>query len=455
MATNLYTGRTQARKSFFLLMVCIIILLFFGIAAFIYLERESPVVSLSEDIKLIGAYKEVTLTVTDRKSGISKVSVSLVQGGKEKKLSEKALLREGYAPKAGPERIELPVVIDSKALNLKNGKAQLVVSAKDFSYWNFFRGNTSKRTYDFIIDSEPPKVSRMDSPRYIKPGGAGIVIYKISEPIVNHGVRVNGFFHAGFPVKGAENTFGAIIGLPYDTKEIANAAVEAVDEAGNIGKAPFGMILKSVNWKQDQINVPDSFLTLKIPEFSQYYPEMQGSDLDKYLYVNNTVRQLNNRRIMELCSKSMKEQLWQGKFDRMARASNRAGYADHRTYFYQGKEVDRQVHLGIDLASTRHAEIMAANRGKVIFADYLGIYGNTVILDHGLGVFSLYSHLSQIGVVVDDIVEKGQGLGASGTSGMAGGDHLHFSILINGVLVDPLEWWDAQWLDINILSYLK
>ena len=91
----------------------------------------------------------------------------------------------------------------------------------------------------------------------------------------------------------------------------------------------------------------------------------------------------------------------------------------------------------------------------MIFADYLGIYGNTVILDHGLGVFSLYSHLSQIGIEVGAIVDKDQGIGESGATGMAGGDHLHFSILVNGILVDPLEWWDAKWLDLNIASYLK
>ena len=111
--------------------------------------------------------------------------------------------------------------------------------------------------------------------------------------------------------------------------------------------------------------------------------------------------------------------------------------------------------MGIDLASVRHADIQAANSGKVIFAEYIGIYGNTVIIDHGQGVFSLYSHLSQIKVVKDDMVKKGDVLGSSGTSGMAGGDHLHFSILINGIFVDPLEWWDGSWLEINILSYLR
>ena len=117
-------------------------------------------------------------------------------------------------------------------------------------------------------------------------------------------------------------------------------------------------------------------------------------------------------------------------------------------------EIDQQVHLGIDLASTRQADIKAANRGNVVFADYLGIYGNTIILDHGQGIFSLYSHLSQISVAVGELIDKGVVIGLSGNSGMAGGDHLHFSILVNGIFVTPLEWWDQQWLQLNIEDVL-
>ena len=138
----------------------------------------------------------------------------------------------------------------------------------------------------------------------------------------------------------------------------------------------------------------------------------------------------------------------------MARSSRQAGFGDHRTYYYHNKEIDKQVHLGIDLASVRHAGVEAANTGVVVFADYLGIYGNTVILDHGEGIFTLYSHMSHIDVAVNDKVEKGARLGLTGSTGMAGGDHLHFSVLINGIFVNPVEWWDEQWLKLNILSYL-
>jgi murein DD-endopeptidase MepM/ murein hydrolase activator NlpD len=272
--------------------------------------------------------------------------------------------------------------------------------------------------------------------------------------VAKHGVNVNGYFHLGFPLAGKKDVYGSIIALPYDSTKITDAHVVAVDLAGNVGKAPFGMIVKKRKFKHDVINIPDSFLSLKIPEFTQYYPEMTGTPIEQFIYINTEVRKQNRAAIAKLCGQPIPEKLWSGRFGRMAGAG-RAGYADHRDYVYKGKIIDKQVHLGMDIASVRHAPVKAANKGKVVFTDYLGIYGNMVLLDHGTGVFSLYSHMSQIGVVPGDIVEKNDILGATGTTGMAGGDHLHFGVLVNGIIVDPLEWWDVSWLDLHIESYFR
>ena len=91
----------------------------------------------------------------------------------------------------------------------------------------------------------------------------------------------------------------------------------------------------------------------------------------------------------------------------------------------------------------------------VVFADFLGIYGNCVILDHGLGVQSLYAHMSTIGVKVGDSVTKGQELGRTGSTGLAGGDHLHFTMLLQGVPVNPVEWWDPHWLQDRVNRKIK
>jgi murein DD-endopeptidase MepM/ murein hydrolase activator NlpD len=134
--------------------------------------------------------------------------------------------------------------------------------------------------------------------------------------------------------------------------------------------------------------------------------------------------------------------------------AGRAQFADQRTYLYNGQAIDTQTHLGVDIASTAQAPIRAANRGRVVFAEYLGIYGNMIILDHGQGIASLYSHLSTIETTVGTLVEKDQQIGRSGASGMAGGDHLHFSMLVHGLFVTPVEWWDQHWIDVNIKNAL-
>ena len=146
---------------------------------------------------------------------------------------------------------------------------------------------------------------------------------------------------------------------------------------------------------------------------------------------------------------------WSGKFLRMPAAAKQAGFADHRTYKYNGKIIDHQVHLGLDLASVAHAPVPAANNGVVAFSGLLGIYGKTVLIDHGFGLFSMYSHLNRSDVSKGQEVSKGEILGRTGSTGLAGGDHLHFSILVNNTFVNPIEWWDADWIKNNILSKLE
>jgi murein DD-endopeptidase MepM/ murein hydrolase activator NlpD len=122
---------------------------------------------------------------------------------------------------------------------------------------------------------------------------------------------------------------------------------------------------------------------------------------------------------------------------------------------YKGKEIDQQVHLGFDLAVTSAVAVVAANDGKVVHASPLGIYGNCVIIDHGLGVQSLYAHLSSFDVKVGDTVTKGQPIGRSGMTGLAGGDHLHFTMLVNGNAVNAVEWWDKKWMEDRVLRKVR
>jgi len=422
-----------------------------AIAFFKYYEREKPQLNFHGDISIFGLTREVKFTVSDARSGISLVEIVMTQGDKSAKVYEKKFSRVGFFENNGPNKLEETVILESGALGLTDGEAELQVTVRDFSFWNWMAGNETIMTYPVTMDTHPPKISILHSTRYVSPGGSGMVVYKIDDTVAKHGLTVNGHFNPGFPVSDEQNDrYIAFFGLPFDTENIDKAVVNATDMAGNAGDAAFGMILKKKNFKQDQINISDNFLNLKIPEFSHEYPQLSGSLVDKFVYVNSRIREENYQAIVAATANPSPLRLWQGPFERMARSSRMAGFAEYRTYYYNNDEIDKQVHLGIDLASTKRAEVKAANRGNVAFADYLGIYGNTIILDHGQGIFSLYSHLSEIGVAVGELKEKGATIGLSGTSGMAGGDHLHFSILVNGIFVTPVEWWDQQWLQLNI-----
>ncbi len=232
----------------------------------------------------------------------------------------------------------------------------------------------------------------------------------------------------------------------------------ARDEAGNTARADFDHMTFPKPFKKSRIQLDDKFLDRVVPSILETTTEVnpQGSTIDKFLVINGDLRRKNAQTIADYSKQSAPEILWGGVvFHPFTNTAVEAAFADQRTYIYQGKEVDRQTHLGFDLARVVNSPVVAANRGKVLHAAPLGIYGNCVIIDHGMGVQSLYGHLSSIGVKPGDMVEKEQELGKSGMTGLAGGDHLHFTMLVNGQMVNPVEWWDAHWIQDRILRKLR
>lgn len=415
----------------------------------IFFENEKPTIAFENPVNIIGQESSIDIIVSDQKSGIQSIRVLMKQDNLEKEYFTVSNTRRGYGFNAGPSLEKENISLNIKDAGFKEGNAQLIVEAADFSLAGFFKGNTTRFVSEVAIDITPPKISILHSAQYISPGGSGLVAYQVSDDAIEHGIQLNDVFYRGYPVQnGSENMYNAFIALSYDTENIETAVVMATDEAGNITRNNFVPILKNRKIQQDRINVGDTFLKKKLPEIELRYPDLKGDPLEKYLYVNETIRRQNNAIIRQYSSTSLEEKLWKGRFLRMP-GSLRAGFADHRTYYFQNTAIDKQVHLGVDIASIKKAEIRAANRGEVVFAEYLGIYGNLVLLDHGQGVFSLYSHLTQIDVEVGERVDKDKRLGLSGTTGMSGGDHLHFSMLVNGVFVTPVEWWDSRWLQVT------
>ncbi len=444
------TRRSKGLGRKFLLTLLFLLCAAVAIAGFFLLERANPEITLGKDIAFLsGGPMRVPLLASDKMSGIRKIDISLAQNGKLIQLYHREFPRQAWLSKAGPAEIKETITLDGVKKGAQDGPAELVVTIHDFSLNNMLKGNSTVHQFPVKVDSKPPMVTVEHAQLYITPGGSGIVVYNISEKAVRHGVMIDDVFFQGFPLANSDKRFISYIALNWDSKKPVDTRIIAVDPAGNEGKGLFSMHFKKAREKKDRINIPDSFLKKKIPEFQQHNPELSGSNIEKFIQVNNAVRVANALQIAEIAANTVSEQLWRDKFIRMPGAG-KAGFAEQRTYFYQNKAIDHQTHLGMDIASTARVAIKAANSGRVIFADYIGIYGNTVILDHGQGLASLYSHLSRIDTSIDTMVQKDELIGRSGTTGMAGGDHLHFSMLVHGIFVTPVEWWDQHWIDVNI-----
>lgn len=420
-------------------------------------EGTAPAIHLDLEANVLGAVTEVSGTIEDNRSGVRKLWAGMIQDGNETVLLEKTIDADSDQTPDANHNVPFNITIDTEKLGLSDGKAVFRVAAWDNSWRNWWKGNPAYLEKELVFDTQAPRLTVLTSQHNIAQGGSGLVIYRLSETCEKSGVYVGEEFFPGYAGYFEEqDIYIALFALPYNQGKETDLYVKAADAAGNTTKSEFYHYIKEKRFKTDVLPISDRFLERKIPEFEASMDQEKDASLkDQFLYVNQTLRRKNNQTILENGPRSEEKFFWDGAFKRLPNSARRANFADHRVYKYNGKTVDRAVHMGVDLASIRHAEIPAANAGKVAFAGEIGIYGNTVLIDHGYGLFSVYSHLSRISVDSGDMIAKGEVIGNTGTTGLAAGDHLHFGMLIDHIYVNPVEWWDSSWIEHNITSKLE
>jgi murein DD-endopeptidase MepM/ murein hydrolase activator NlpD len=301
----------------------------------------------------------------------------------------------------------------------------------------------------------------LSSKHYVNQGGAEFVVYRASPADVDSWVRVGDVSYPGFEATGAGipgdgTTRVAFFALLHDQDLQTPITIVARDAAGNEASTALDRTAFPKSFAKSRIAVTDGFLGRVVPPILAATPDLHVSSdpadlVAAYVTINSDLRQTNGKTIAEQALKTSPTMLWAGAFQQLGNSQVESRFADRRTYVHEGLDIDYQVHLGFDLAVTANVPIAAAQSGTVLLARYLGIYGNCVILDHGLGVQSLYGHLSSIDVAPGARVEQGQALGRSGMTGLAGGDHLHFTMLVGGQAVNPVEWWDPKWMQDRVL----
>ena len=407
-------------------------------------EWHKPQVKITPDTEAIGL-APLNIEVIEQGSGLKSFSVTLNAGG-----TDFSLVSERYDQPVMQKKF--PVALSGKLSGLKEGPATLRVSAKDGSLWNFFRGNEAIVQKSLTIDITPPTLELVADDRYVNFGGVGLIVYKPAADTVKSGVKIGNYFFPGYKgqIKEHPEYFLAFFAHPYNTGEAERATLVASDKAGNTREMKLAYELKNVKYKKSTIPISDEFIQNKVTPLLNDVSARQGSPKDVFVKVNKELRKENEDRIKAITEKSTDSILWKDAFAQLSNSKVEANFADARTYVYKNETIDNAYHLGYDLSVTKHYPAEAANSGVVAFVGDLGIYGNTVIIDHGLGLFTLYSHLSFIDVKVGDQIKRHQPLGKTGETGLAAGDHLHYGVYLHGLAILPVEWWDEKWIRDNV-----
>lgn len=466
MYTALYDGSPARYDSGMRkLVVFLVVLVLVGAGVFVFAGRlEGPAITIGKPERFVGAATPLEIAIDAPRGQVGEVRIGFEQNGTT---TDIAAGDAGGWVLDGPTRVRIARELTRESLpGLKSGPAKIVVTASRPVLFGL-RQASSSVTREVQVRLERPQLSVLSTHHYINQGGSEMIVYRATPQDVVSGVTVGDLEYPGYPASGLgvpgltvadPAVHVAFFALLHDQPTTTPMRLFARDEAGNSATAAFESRTFPKPFKASRIELNDEFVNRVVPAILAGTTEVAptGTTIEKFVVINRDLRKKNAQTIASFAPKTSPTMLWGGEvFHAFANNAVESAFADRRTYFYQGQEVDRQVHLGFDLASFVHTPVLAANRGKVLFAGELGIYGNAVILDHGMGVQSLYAHLSQIDVATGAMVEKAQPLGKSGITGMAGGDHLHFTMLVNGQMVNPVEWWDAHWIEDRILRKIR
>ncbi|TDI14575.1 MAG: M23 family metallopeptidase [Acidobacteria bacterium] len=417
-------------------------------------DSSPPTVQWREAPSVIGMDSQISLEIQDQGKGLQWLEVAWVRSG-----DRHVVVSETYeAPwswQQGMTQRSLDLSVGSSLPEsiLSEGEFLLEVRVRDQSDLWFWENEVFEQR-SFNLDLTPPRIQTLSDQHYIRQGGSEAILYKVSEDTVASGVQVGEHLFRGYPLPGrGQGTHVCLFALAHDQAPATAMYVWAEDAAGNRNQTSFWKRAFPVKFRKRNIQLSESMINAVVPEILAHTDMTLGeSVLETFLEINGRLREINHRQIEEISRQSVGHLLWSGAFLQLSNSQVESAFADHRTYYYKSQKVDQQTHLGFDLATVAHGAVESANDGIVVFADYLGIYGNTVLVDHGLGLISLYGHLSSIEVQEGQGITKGAILGRTGQTGLAAGDHLHFSMILQGVQVNPLEWWDERWVDQHILG---
>jgi hypothetical protein len=406
-----------------------------------FVRASKPVVGLGSPVSVLGQATPFTVHVQHPK-GVRQVTATVEQNGKSYQVWALA------EPTKQADSTFNFVAGAKTTPQLQDGKAQLIIEASS----NGFPKETTRLQQELLVITRPPTVSADSDQHYLYLGMADVATLDVTGSFTEAGVRVGDEKFRAWPMPDGKPGYFALYAVPWYMSTSAEPLVYASNGAGNDVTTTLNVQFpkkEQPHYTNHELQLDDKFIQKVVGELD---PNGSGDLVSRFVRINSEMRKANNKTLSDLRLKTVPKFLWSQTFLRQPGAKNEATFADHRSYIYQGKKIDEQTHLGYDLAVTQHVGVQASNDGVVVYAAPLGIYGNCIVVDHGYGLQTIYGHLSRIDVKEGEAVKRGQVMGLSGMTGMAGGDHIHFSMQLDGVQIDPKEWWDPHWIKDHVAN---
>lgn len=429
------------------------------------LERQPPVIQLIEVPRGIGLSPvSIKFNVVDNGAGLDEIVVRLRQRGAEKELQRLSL--------RGKRSHEIILDFSAEDGSLIEGVAMIDVRAFDRSFWS----NRAESSLPLRVDFRKPKIEVLSTQHNARIGGSQMVFYKtFDEDLALSGVKVGSQIFLGYPATSVDKDFSdpnvkvAIYALDLELDKEARSHVKlfAEDKVGNAVSEDFYNKVQDRTSRDVPVKLSEDFMRDRIVDLAGKArnkirdTEESGGTAEERLIqdfklVNERLRLNNEAEITSLVLKSPRhEAYWDGPFVRQS-STVQQPFGNLQVFSYEGKVLGKARSLGDELLLPRgQDEVYAANGGIVAFAQDVGIYGWAVGIDHGLGVVSIYARLESPLVQKGAVIEKGQVIGKAGRTGFARNKQLYFEMRVQGVPVDPAEWFDAAWFYGHLGAKIK
>ena len=444
------------KKSPLGLLMSLILIIIFSAIGYIYLspafEQNKPIIESKTSVYW-NLKSKIQIKINDD-TGIKYYKITFKDGSKNIVLSQKIM--------ATTEK-ELILDIEPPKLDMfyKGQNTILEVEVIDNSKWNFLEGNKTVKNINVKIDTKKPIANVISNSRYIQRGGSGVVVVKVKDDnLKNAYISFNDKVQFKLTPFYKENYYVALIAWPMNIESFEKINLFVEDMANNITITKVPFYIQAKKFKKDNIKLSEKFIqNVSATVLEQSFEPVPNELKDIFVYSNSVLRAKNIKTIEETIEKNSSTQRIDDfnikAFKRLRGSKTVAHYGERRHYYLNGEKINEAWHLGIDWASVKKAPIRSTNEGIVILKDYLGLYGNSIIIDHGMGLSTLYAHTSSQDVTFGESVSKNQKIGNTGSTGAVFGDHLHFGVLVQGVEVNPIEWMDKNWIKVRISDIIN